>query len=199
MDEYILESLQDAMTALSNLLKDQGTLNSIAEAGKLLGETFEQGGSVFSCGNGGSMCDAMHFAEELSGRYRLNRQGLPAVAISDAGYISCVSNDFGYEHIFSRYLEAHARRGDCLLAISTSGSSKNVVVAAQAVKEREVRVIALTGRKNSQLSQLADVEICTIGGKYADRVQELHIKVIHILIELVERRLFPENYWQKRA
>jgi D-sedoheptulose 7-phosphate isomerase len=194
MNNHVLISLSEARSALDNLIANQTACRAIADAGLLLASTFELGGRVFSCGNGGSMCDAMHFAEELSGRYRLDRRGLPATAVSDPGHLSCVSNDYGYEHVFSRYVEAHARAGDCLLAISTSGTSKNVVAAAQAAKKLGVRVIGLTGRPGSLIGQLADLEICTPGGTFADRVQELHIKVIHILIELVERRLFPENY-----
>ena len=140
------------------------------------------------------MCDAMHFAEELSGRYRLDRGGLPAVAISDPGHISCVANDWGYEYIFSRYLESHATPGDCLVAISTSGGSPNILQAAKTARQNGLHVIALTGRTGSSLSQFTDLEICTPGGKFADRVQELHLKVIHILIELVERHLYPDNY-----
>ena len=155
---------------------------------------FGRGGRVFSCGNGGSMCDAMHLAEELSGRFRGNRKGLPAQAISDPGHLSCVANDFGYDAVFARYLESHARAGDVLVAISTSGTSKNVLAAASAATAIGMQTIALTGRSGSPLAAAADCAICTPAGRYADRVQELHIKVIHILIELIERHLFPENY-----
>ena len=140
------------------------------------------------------MCDAMHFAEELSGRYRLHRKGLPAASISDPSHLSCVGNDYGYDRVFARYLEAHGSEGDCLLAISTSGTSANVLAAADYAKHHGIHIIALTGRHGSRLSELSDTDICTPAGQYADRVQELHIKVIHILIELVERELFPENY-----
>ena len=140
------------------------------------------------------MSDAMHFAEELTGRFRQNRKGLPAQAISDVGHLTCVANDFGFEQVFSRYLDAHGRFGDCLLAISTSGKSTNVVNAAVAAKEIGMSVIALTGQEMSQLGVLADVCVATPAGDFADRVQELHIKVIHILLELIERRFFPENY-----
>lgn len=194
MKEYVLGSLQEAKSALENLLSNEPTLEAIARAGDALVTVFRNSHRVFSCGNGGSMCDAMHFAEELSGRYRLDRRGLPAVAISDPSHISCVSNDYGYDHIFSRYLESHATPGDCLVAISTSGKSSNVLEAARRARDIGMTVIALTGRAASPLSPLADIEVCTPGGAFADRVQELHIKVIHILIELVERHLFPENY-----
>jgi D-sedoheptulose 7-phosphate isomerase len=140
------------------------------------------------------MCDAMHFAEELTGRFRDDRPGYAALAISDASHLSCVGNDYGYEQVFARFVEAHGRAGDVLLAISTSGTSKNVVAAARVAKQLGVRVIALTGRAGTPLAELADLAIVTPAGRHADRVQELHIKVIHILIELVERRLAPDNY-----
>lgn len=190
-------ALQEAADSLSRLLADDATLQQIAAAGALLADTFAVGGRAYSCGNGGSMCDAMHFAEELTGRFRDNRAGYAAMAISDPSHLSCVGNDYGYEQVFARFVQAHGRAGDVLLAITTSGTSKNVVAAAQAAKERGVKVIALTGRTGTPIAALADIAIVTPGGRYADRVQELHIKVIHILIELVERRLAPGNYIDK--
>jgi len=194
MLDHIVNSLREAQSGLDALLKNEATLQSIEESAALLIDAFEGGNSVFSCGNGGSMSDAIHFAEELSGRYRGDRKALPASSISDVGHISCVANDYGYQAVFSRYVEAHGKPGDVLLTISTSGSSANVLEAALAAKELGVRVIALTGNPEAKLANHADIHICTPAGQYADRVQELHIKVIHILIELVERRLFPENY-----
>jgi D-sedoheptulose 7-phosphate isomerase len=194
MQQFIRASLEEAQSALQKLLADQTTQDAVARVGELLVTTFKNGGRVFSCGNGGSMCDAMHFAEELSGRYRLDRPALAAVAISDAGYISCVGNDYGYDFIFSRYLEAHARKGDVLLAISTSGKSKNVLTGIEVAKKLGVKVVGLTGQAGTSLEATCDICLVTPGGAYADRVQELHIKVIHILIELVERRMFPGNY-----
>nr|WP_312970828.1 D-sedoheptulose 7-phosphate isomerase [Pseudomonas sp.] len=194
MIEHIRNSLIEAQRALDAFIGSEQTLANIERAGDLLVNSFEARGKAFSCGNGGSMCDAMHFAEELTGRYRKNRPGIAAVSISDASHISCVANDFGYDHIFSRYVESHGRDGDVLLAISTSGKSPNVVKAAEAAKALGIKVIALTGKPGSLLESLADVCICAPGGDFADRTQELHIKVIHILIELVERRLSPENY-----
>ena len=132
-------------------------------------------------------------------RFRLDRAGLPATSISDPGHLSCVGNDFGYEFVFSRYLEAHAKKGDCLLAISTSGKSKNVIKAAEVAKKLGVRVIGLMGKPDTPLGPLVDICISTPGGAFADRVQEMHIKVIHIMIELVERALFPENYKESAA
>lgn len=192
--KHIEQALREARVALDDLMQNEATLTAIERAASLLCNTFESGGRVYSCGNGGSMSDAMHFAEELTGRFRGNRAGLPAQAISDVGHLSCVANDFGYDQVFARYVLSHGRAGDCLLAISTSGTSANVVTAAVAAKEQGMTVIALTGRAISELGAMADVAIATPGGAYADRAQELHIKVIHILIELVERRFFPGNY-----
>jgi D-sedoheptulose 7-phosphate isomerase len=187
-------ALADAAASLERLYGDEAALAAIARAGQLLADTFAGGGRAYSCGNGGSMCDAMHFAEELTGRFRDNRPGYAALAISDASHLSCVANDYGYDHVFSRFIEAHGRPGDVLLAISTSGTSRNVVAAAQAARALGVRVIALSGRAGTPLTELADIAVVTPAGRYADRVQELHIKVIHILIELVERALAPGNY-----
>ncbi len=187
-------TLQQARAALDALLANEAMLGEIERAGALLADTFSAGGKVYSCGNGGSMCDAMHFAEELTGRYRDDRPGYAAVAIADASHLSCVGNDYGYEQVVARYVQAHGRAGDVLLAITTSGTSKNVVAAAKKAREIGVKVIALTGKPGTPITELADIAIVTPGGKYADRVQELHIKVIHILIELVERKLAPGNY-----
>lgn len=194
MLSHIRNSLEEARRALDAFIDNEATLRNIERAADLLVASFENKGKAFSCGNGGSMCDAMHFAEELTGRYRKNRPGIAAISISDASHISCVANDFGYDHIFSRYIESHGREGDVLLAFSTSGRSPNVIKAAEAAKALGVRVIALTGKPGSQLEALADVCVCAPGGDFADRVQELHIKVVHILIELVERKLAPQNY-----
>ena len=163
---------------------------AIESAGKLLVESFKNGGKVLSCGNGGSMCDAMHFAEELTGRYRENRPAIGAIAIADASHISCVSNDFGYEYIFSRYLEGVGRKGDVLLAISTSGNSKNVINAIETARSKGIKVIGLTGKDGGKMASLCDVEIRAPHSNYADRAQEIHIKVIHALIDYVERYYF---------
>jgi len=194
MKNHIEASLQEAQTGLAALLANEKTLGQIAAAAKQLVDSLSQGGKAFSCGNGGSMCDAMHFAEELTGRYRNNRKGIAAVAISDPSHISCVANDFGYEYIFSRYIESHGKSKDVLVALSTSGSSKNIIEAVKAAKLMGVTSIVLTGRPNSPLEEMADICICTPAGDYADRVQELHIKVLHIFIELIEREMCPDNY-----
>lgn len=191
---HIVSALAEARAVLDALIGNVDTLGDIERAATLLIHTFENGGRVYACGNGGSMSDAMHFAEELTGRYRGNRAGLPAQAISDVGHLTCVANDFGYDQVFARYVTSHGRPGDCLLAISTSGKSANVINAAVAAKDREMSVLALTGRPTSELGALAEVCVVAPGGEFADRSQELHIKIIHILIELVERHFFPENY-----
>lgn len=194
MKQHIVASLAEAQSALDSLLKNADALKTVEEAATLLIQVFSERGRVYACGNGGSMCDAMHFAEELTGRYRLDRGGLAATAISDAGHLTCVGNDLGYEQVFSRYIEAHGRPGDCLVALSTSGTSKNIVRAATTAKSLGMHVIILSGKQNAVLATMTDVYICTPGGRFADRVQELHIKVLHILIELIERHFFPENY-----
>jgi D-sedoheptulose 7-phosphate isomerase len=194
MKQHIRAALEESADAANRLLRDEAALAAIERAAESLVGACRQRNRVFSCGNGGSLCDAMHFAEELSGRFRDDRRGLPATAISDASHLSCVANDFGYEYVFARYIESHGRAGDVLLAISTSGTSKNIVTAARAAKDLGLTVISLTGKPGSTVGLLADIDICTPAGRYSDRVQELHIKVIHILVEMVERSLFPENY-----
>jgi len=193
--DVVSKNLKQSAEALAQLMASADVLENITKAAEVIGASIEHKGRIFSCGNGGSMCDAMHFAEELSGRYRNDRKALAAVSISDPSHISCVGNDYGYDFIFSRYLEAHAREGDVLLGISTSGKSANVIKAAEYAKANGIKVVTLTGKADSALGKLADVDVVTLGTSgYADRVQELHIKVIHILIELIERRFFPGNY-----
>ena len=194
MKQHIIATLNDSRDFLQRFMATESNIASIESAAGVLIETLRAGNAIYSCGNGGSMSDAMHFAEELTGRYRQNRRGLAATAISDAGHISCVANDFGYEFIFSRYLEARGRKGDCLLAISTSGSSRNVINAAEFARAHGMPVISLTGAAGSALGALATVDISAGKSAFADRVQEVHIKIIHILIELIEREFCPENY-----
>ena len=188
-------ALLDAQKALEALLANEEALNAIDAAGQLMADTIAAGSKILSCGNGGSLCDSMHFAEEMTGRYRLNRPGYAAIAISDPSHMSCVGNDYGYEEVFARYTQAVGRPGDVLLAITTSGTSKNILKAVEAAKANGMKVVGMTGRAGSPLAEMADIAIVTPSGSaYADRVQELHIKAIHIMIELVERRLAPENY-----
>ena len=152
-------------------------------------ESIDNGGKIISCGNGGSMCDAMHFAEELTGKFREERSPIPAVSISDPSHITCVGNDYGFDAIFSRYVESVGNTGDVLLAISTSGKSTNVIRAAEEANRKGIKVVALTGKDGGELSDLCDIEIRVPHFGYSDRIQEIHIKVIHILILLIEKNL----------
>lgn len=190
----VLAALNDARDALDALISNEKTIEAVVAAAGLMADAVEGDGKVMSCGNGGSLCDAMHFAEEMTGRYRSNRRPYAALAISDASHMACVGNDYGYEEVFSRYVEAHGRKGDVLLAITTSGTSRNIVKAAEVARRKGVKVVALTGRDETPITALADVSIVTLADRWADRVQELHIKCIHILIELIERRLDKQNY-----
>ncbi|WP_298722870.1 D-sedoheptulose 7-phosphate isomerase [uncultured Oceanisphaera sp.] len=187
--DLIRSELTDAAEVLNRFLADDANIQAIEQAAKLLADSFKAGGKVLSCGNGGSHCDAMHFAEELTGRYRENRPGYPAIAISDPSHLSCVANDFGYEYVFSRYLEAVGREGDVLFGLSTSGNSGNILKAIEAAKAKGIQVIALTGKDGGKMAGLADVEIRVPHFGYADRIQEVHIKIIHILIQLVEKEM----------
>lgn len=194
MIEYIQASFREAEESLKGLIANESAQRKMLEASRLFTEGFKARAHVYSCGNGGSMCDAMHFAEELSGRYRENRPALGAIAMSDPTHMTCVGNDYGFDSVFSRFIEAQGRPGDVLLGISTSGKSPNVIKAVEAAKAIGMKTVVLTGKEGSALGQLADVDICTPAGRYADRVQELHIKVIHTLIELIERELFGSEY-----
>ncbi|HEQ1858959.1 D-sedoheptulose 7-phosphate isomerase [Providencia alcalifaciens] len=187
--DLIRGELTEAADTLSKFLSDDANLQAIEKAAVLLADSFKAGGKVLSCGNGGSHCDAMHFAEELTGRYRENRPGYPAIAISDVSHISCVSNDFGYEFVFSRFVEAVGQKGDVLLGISTSGNSGNIINAIEAARAKGMKVITLTGKDGGKMAGSADVEIRVPHFGYADRIQEIHIKVIHILIQLIEKEM----------
>ncbi|HEP0305901.1 TPA: D-sedoheptulose 7-phosphate isomerase [Providencia rettgeri] len=187
--DLIRGELTEAAETLSNFLSDDANIAAIQQAAVLLADSFKAGGKVLSCGNGGSHCDAMHFAEELTGRYRENRPGYPAIAISDVSHLSCVSNDFGYEYVFSRFIEAVGMKGDVLLGISTSGNSGNIIKAIAAARDKGMKVITLTGKDGGKMAGTADIEIRVPHFGYADRIQEIHIKVIHILIQLIEKEM----------
>lgn len=187
--DLIRNELEIAQKALADFLDDQANIESIEQAAKLIAASLRNGGKIMSCGNGGSHCDAMHFAEELTGRYREDRPGYAGIAISDPSHLSCVSNDYGYQYVFSRYLEAVGRSGDVMLGISTSGNSGNIITAIEAAKNKGIKVVALTGKDGGKMAGLADVEIRVPYFGYADRIQEIHIKVIHILIMLIEKEL----------
>jgi D-sedoheptulose 7-phosphate isomerase len=163
--------------------------NKIQTTGNVIVSSLKTGGKIISCGNGGSMCDAMHFAEELTGRYRDDRKALPAISISDPSHLSCVSNDYGYAFVFSRFIEAFGKKGDVLLAISTSGNSENVLNAIQEAKKQGMLVIGLTGKSGGLMKDVCDIEIRAPYSEFADRAQEIHIKVIHSLIDYIENHI----------
>ena len=187
--DNIRNELTQAIEVLTNFVSDNKNLEAIQQAAVLVADSFKQGGKVLSCGNGGSHCDAMHFAEELTGRFRDNRPSYPAIAISDVSHISCVGNDYGFDYIFSRYVEGVGNKGDVLLGISTSGNSTNVIRAIEAAKQKDMKIITLTGKDGGKMNGLADVDIRVPHFGYADRVQEIHIKIIHILILLIEKEM----------
>jgi D-sedoheptulose 7-phosphate isomerase len=185
----IKDNFLEALEILKQFISDEANLKKIEDAGKTMVESINNGHKIISCGNGGSMADAMHFAEELTGRFRNNRKAIAAIAISDPTHISCTANDYGYDFIFSRYLEAIGSEGDTLLAISTSGNSENIINAVKVAKNKGMKVVALTGKGGGKLAGLCDVEIRAPHSNYADRAQEIHIKIIHSLIHFIENHI----------
>ncbi len=186
--KQIADHFSEALEILQKFNNPEN-FSRIQTAGDLMVTSLKNKGKIISCGNGGSMCDAMHFAEELTGRYRGDRPAIPAISISDPSHISCVGNDYGFDHIFSRYLEAVGNSGDVLLAISTSGNSKNVINAIEVAKSKGMKIVALTGKDGGKIASMVDVEIRAPHSTYADRAQEIHIKVIHSLIDHIESNL----------
>ena len=184
----IKKQFEEAQLILSQFQNTEN-FEKIETAIEMMCTALKAGNKIISCGNGGSMCDAMHFAEELSGRFRNNRRGLAALSISDPSHISCVANDFGYDFVFSRYIEAIGQSGDVLLGISTSGSSKNVILAVEEAKKKGMKTIVLTGKDGGKLAELADLEIRAPYSEFADRAQEIHIKIIHNFILGIELNL----------
>ncbi|WP_439181724.1 D-sedoheptulose 7-phosphate isomerase [Carboxylicivirga taeanensis] len=187
--EDIIKEFNEAQAVLNRFMEDDSNWDKMVAAGELMASTIKNGGKVLSCGNGGSMSDAMHFAEELTGRFRNNRKGMAAVAIADPTHITCVGNDYGFDYIFSRYVEAVGQKGDVLLAISTSGNSVNVLNAANEAKQKGMKVVALTGKSGGSLAEVADIELRAPHMGYSDRIQEIHIKIIHVLIQYIEARV----------
>ncbi len=190
MKDIIQQSLRESQDVLAQFLSDPSKLDAIEKAADCLVDALQQGKKILSCGNGGSHCDAMHFAEELSGRYRENRPALAAMAISDPSHITCVSNDFGYNYIYSRFIEGLGNQGDVLVGISTSGQSANIIEAVKAAQEKGMKVVLLTGKDGGALAGMGAIEIRVDHFGFADRIQEIHIKVIHILIQLIEAKIF---------
>lgn len=184
--EEIKKNFKDAQRVLKIFIEDEKNWEAFEKAGDAMVEAIKEGKKIISCGNGGSMSDAMHFAEELTGRFRDERPSFSAIAISDPAHITCVANDYGFDYVFSRYIEGVGKKGDVLLAISTSGNSRNIVQAAMAAKEKGMTVVALTGKTGGQLATLCNFELRAPLSKYSDRVQEIHIKLIHSLIHYIE-------------
>jgi D-sedoheptulose 7-phosphate isomerase len=187
--KQITDHFEEAAKILQLFNNDPANFKNIELAGKLLVSSLKNDGKVLSCGNGGSMCDAMHFAEELTGRYRDDRPAIGAIAISDPSHLSCVANDYGYASVFARYIEGVGRKGDVLLAISTSGNSTNILRAIEAAQKKEMKVIGLTGKTGGKMADMCDVEIRAPYSEFADRAQEIHIKIIHALIDYVESHI----------
>lgn len=191
--EVWLSAFEEAQNTLNQFRKDPAQIEKCSKFSQILIEAYRKGATVFSCGNGGSHCDAMHFAEEMTGRYRKDRRPLGALALGDASHVTCVSNDYGFKHIFSRQVEGLARSGDVLVGLSTSGNSENVIMAVEAAKKKGMTTICLLGRDGGKLRDMVDLSII-IPAQTSDRIQEMHIKLIHTVIETVERAIFPENY-----
>ena len=191
---YIFESLQQAQQTLNNFIEDKNNIHLIEKAIDCFVDTIKNHeGRILACGNGGSMCDSMHFVEELTGRYRKDRDPIAAINMGDPSHITCVANDYGYEYIFSRHVQAWGKKGDTLLAISTSGNSQNVILAVEKAKAQGMHVVGLLGKTGGKLKDMVDVPII-VDCPITDRIQEIHIKLIHIFIEGIERHLFPEHY-----
>ncbi|MFK8038403.1 MAG: D-sedoheptulose 7-phosphate isomerase [Crocinitomicaceae bacterium] len=188
-NNQILNHFLEAQSILKTFIENKDNFSKIEKTGDAMIASIKAGGKIMSCGNGGSMSDAMHFAEEMTGRFRDNRKPLPAIAISDVSHMSCVSNDYGFDFVFSRFVEALGKSDDVLLAISTSGNSKNIIEAVKSAKSKGIFVVGLTGKDGGELSRLADIEIRTPMSQYADRVQEIHIKIIHALIDYIESNI----------
>jgi D-sedoheptulose 7-phosphate isomerase len=190
---WLRAGIEEAGRLAGWLLAQERTERTIERLGLHLAECLARGGRVLTCGNGGSMCDAMHMAEELSGRFKADRRAFPALAMSDPAYLSCVSNDYGYEQVFVRGVEAWGQPGDVLVGFSTSGNSPNVVAAARSARARGMTVIGMLGRDGGQMAALCDMAL-VVPASGTDRIQEIHIKVVHLIIEGIERQLVPGNY-----
>ncbi|HOY38136.1 MAG: D-sedoheptulose 7-phosphate isomerase [Bacteroidales bacterium] len=189
-NDVIKTQFLQAQTLLAEFSENPENFERIAKAGKLMAEVLQNNGKIISCGNGGSMSDAMHFAEELSGKFRNDRPGLAAVAISDPAHITCTANDFGFDQVFSRYIEAIGKPGDILLAISTSGNSQNIINAVRAAHCKGMKVVGLTGKDGGKIGPLCDIEIRVPWNEYSDRIQEIHIMIIHNIILTIEKELY---------
>jgi len=193
MPNDIARGLADAVSRTEWLRAHERTEQTVERLAGRLVACFRTGGRILACGNGGSMCDAMHFAEELSGRYRKDRRALPAQAMSDPAHLTCAANDWGFDQVFARGVEAWGHRGDTLIVFSTSGNSPNLLAAAAAAKALGMDVLGLLGGDGGQLKPLCDLSL-VVPGPTADRIQEVHMMAVHLIVEQIERELFPENY-----
>lgn len=191
--EFIKNALIDAQQVLNKFIADEQNLVLIEKAVNTMVTSIKSEGRILACGNGGSMCDSMHFVEELTGRYRKDRDPISAMSMGDPGHLTCVANDYGYDYVFSRYVQAWGRKGDTLLAISTSGNSKNVILAVEEAKKKQMKVVGLLGKTGGVLKELVDIPLI-VDCDITDRIQEIHIKLIHIFIEGIERQIVPEHY-----
>lgn len=187
--EYIKQDFIEAADILQQFMNNENSWNKIEKAGDIMVKTLLDGKKIVSCGNGGSMCDAMHFAEELSGRFRDNRRPLAGLALSDSSHITCVGNDYGFEYIFSKQIDALCSQGDTLLCITSSGNSRNIIEAAKTARAKGMNIIALTGKGGGKITAMCDVEIRAPYTKYSDRAQEIHEKVIHSLVHYIELKM----------
>lgn len=188
MDNF-KEDFLEAKEVLEKFIADEDNFTAMHTAGDIMVKAVQKGKKLISCGNGGSMSDAMHFAEELTGRFRDERPAIPAISISDPSHITCSANDYGFDDIFSRFIEAVGKTGDVLLAISTSGNSRNILNAATTGKQQGMKIVALTGKDGGKLAEISDVEIRAPHSGFSDRIQEIHIKIIHALIHYIEENL----------
>ncbi len=192
--DVVAASFRDSLATLQAFLTAPDGLPSVQRFADAAASCLKAGGQLFACGNGGSMCDAMHFAEEWTGRFRGDRRALPAVAFSDPSQLTCIANDFGYDEVFARQVSALGRKGDLLVAISTSGNSPNILRACQVAREKGLVIVGLLGKGGGKMLDKVDIPVVVPLATTSDRIQEIHIKVLHIAIEAVERRMFPENY-----
>ena len=188
--EKIQSALLDAVSAIEFLQRKENVA-FIENCALKIAACFERGGKLLIAGNGGSLCDAMHFAEELSGLYREKRPAMAAIALSDPGHMSCVANDLGYDKVFSRAVEAFGKPEDIFIGLTTSGNSPNIIEAVRASKEKSMQTIAFLGKSGGVLKGMCDLEIIVDGFRYSDRVQEAHMTAIHIIIEMVENLVIP--------
>jgi len=189
----IKESLETTVNLFNDFIQEEENLIMMEKVAEEICDLFQKGNKILICGNGGSATDAMHFAEEFTGRFRKNRPALPALALTDSSHITCVGNDFGFDKIFARGVEAFGKKGDLLIAISTSGNSANILEAVKVAESQELMIFSLLGKNGGKLKGVSKLELI-IPGATSDRIQELHMSILHIIIEIVERKMFPENY-----